>query len=258
MYGERRTGQTCERRTGRFMMDDQTVRRLNAINRDFYRRVAEDFDTTRGRPWPGWRRLLPYLPKAPEPLRVLDAGCGNGRLGMFLASALRQRIAYTGVDNNPALLARARETLVSPKLLSVELLEADLLNDTLPPGPYDLIGLFGVLHHIPAFERRQTLMRQLSARLAPGGVLAFACWCFYEYERFRERIVPWPAGLRVEPGDYLLDWRRGARTLRYCHYIDDAEHDALVAASGLAHVTSYRADGHEGDANLYTVLRRER
>lgn len=238
-------------------MDEETIQELNALNRDFYRTVADDFDTTRGRPWPGWRGLLPSLTTAAGPLRVLDVGCGNGRFGAFLAASVHRPIFYTGVDNNPALLERARATLEPLKGMSVRLLERDIVNAPPPDGPYELVVLFGVLHHIPAFERRRGLLRALARRLAPGGVLAFACWRFYEYVRFRERIAPWPHNLTAEPGDYLLDWRRGANALRYCHYIDDAELAALLAATGLTPLATYRADGHEGDANLYAVLWRE-
>jgi hypothetical protein len=94
----------------------------------------------------------------------------------------------------------------------------------------------------------------LSERVAPRGILAFACWRFYEYPRFRERIIPWPADIQVENHDYLLDWRQGETALRYCHYVDDEEQAALVSATGLAEVASYRADGQTGDANRYSIL----
>ena len=89
-------------------------------------------------------------------------------------------------------------------------------------------------------------------------MLAFACWRFYEYARFQERIPPWPDDLakQVETGDHLLDWRQGERALRYCHYVDDAEHAALVDATGLVEIETYRADGRPGDANRYSLLRR--
>jgi len=41
-------------------------------------------------------------------------------------------------------------------------------------------------------------------------------------QRYRQRFTPFPPDLQVEPGDYLLDWRRGQRALRYCHDVDDA------------------------------------
>ena len=54
----------------------------------------------------------------------------------------------------------------------------------------------------------------------------------------------------------LLDWRRGVHAARYCHYIDDAEHEALVAATGLELEADFRADGAGGQLNRYAVLRK--
>jgi hypothetical protein len=98
----------------------------------------------------------------------------------------------------------------------------------------------------------------LAERAAPGGLLVFTEWRFYEYPRFRNRIVAWDAGTAVEAGDFLLDWRRGERALRYCHYVDDAEHTRLIAATELTPVSEFRADGFTGDVNLYSILRREK
>ncbi len=234
-------------------MDDATIRRLNEINQEFYRVTAGSFDQSRQHAWPGWEPLLDYL-KAP--LSVLDVGCGNGRFGRFLAEKLGAGVRYHGMDSSPALLERARQAL-APVLPDFRLEERDIVENPPDRGQYDLIGLFGVIHHIPGFDRRQALMRGLAARVAPGGLLAFACWRFYEYERFRRRVLPWPPDLKVEPNDFLLDWQRGEPAVRYCHYVDDAEHATLVGASGLTEIKTYRADGDTGDVNRYSILRRE-
>lgn len=231
-------------------MDDATIQRLNAINREFYHITADAFDQTRGQPWPGWWRLLPHLQ---TPLHVLDVGCGNGRLGVFLAQQAALA-AYHGVDNNPALLQRAQAALAHLPQITLE--TRDIVENPPDSGSYGLVALFGVMHHIPGRARRQSLLRALAQRVAPGGVLAFACWRFYEFERFRRRIVPWPQDLRTEPHDYLLDWRQGETALRYCHYVDEEEHAALVAASGLEEAERYEADGFSGTVNRYSILRR--
>ena len=232
-------------------MNDATVKRLNQINREFYQITAASFDESRGEPWPGWDVLLPYLK---TPLSVLDVGCGNGRFGLFLAEKLESPPAYHGIDNNPALLDRARAALAH---LDARLEDRDVIADPPREGAYDLVALFGVLHHVPGCAHRRVFMQTLAQRVAPGGYLAFAAWCFYEYERFRARIVPWPDDLDVEPHDHLLDWRRGERALRYCHYVDEAEHADLIAATGLAELTTYRADGRTNDINRYSLLRRD-
>ena len=234
-------------------MDAETIARLNAINRQFYAITAAEFDQTRGQPWPGWSRLLPHLPAA-EPLRVFDLGCGNGRFGLFLRASYKGTIAYHGQDNSPELLAFAHSALADQPQMTVRLTEADLL-DGLPDAEYDMIGLFGVLHHVPSHEQRRYLLRELAHRLAPGGLLAFACWRFMDYERFQKRLAPWPDALDREPGDHLLDWRRGEHALRYCHHVDDAEHAQLIAATGCDVVADYRADGFSGAVNRYTLLR---
>jgi SAM-dependent methyltransferase len=242
-------------------MDDTLRSYLNNLNRAFYETTALEFDQTRGQAWRGWQPVLTHLE---APSTVLDVGCGNGRFGIYLAHKLSAPFVYHGIDNNAALLEIAGQALDESaragKLTALTLTNADLL-DGLPTaamGAYDLIALFGVIHHIPGYTARQTFMRTLAERLAPGGVLAFACWRFYEFERFRERILPWTAELaaQVERHDYLLDWRRGENAVRYCHYVDDDEHAALVRAAGLSEAATYRADGSTGMVNRYSILKK--
>jgi tRNA (uracil-5-)-methyltransferase TRM9 len=256
-------------------MDAATIARLNQINRDFYRVTADEFDQTRGESWPGWERLLPHLH---TPLSILDVGCGNGRFGLFLAESLNPKshdsspplyevgrglgggdhapLIYHGIDSSPALLNHARVALENIPSIRWTLEARDIVENPPDSGDYDLVVLFGVLHHIPGYAERQIFMRKLAERVKSGGLLAFACWRFYEYERFRQRIIPWPDEITVEPGDYLLDWRRGETALRYCHYADDAEHAALLAASGMREILTYRADGQTRDANRYSLLQK--
>lgn len=234
-------------------MDEQSAQWLNHLNQVFYATVHEAFDTTRGQPWPGWTRLLPHAKAART---VLDVGCGNGRFGAFLAEqgGLEQ---YHGLDNNPELLAKAATKMSAYSQVETRLDPYDLMTDSPPNAHYDAVVLFGVLHHVPGVARRQALLAQLARRVAPGGILAFACWRFLEYERFRARLVPMPPHIQAETGDYLLDWRRDANALRYCHYVDDDELETLISATGLMEVERFRADGAVGNMNFYVVLRAE-
>lgn len=233
-------------------MNQNTIEQLNAINRAFYQTTAKAFDATRGRAWAGWEQLAPYLS---APLSALDVGCGNGRFGLFLRETLQGAITYHGMDNNAALLNFAREALAAQADISATFDMRDIIQEPPATGTYDLVVLFGVMHHVPGAERRKALMQTLAERTTTEGLLVVACWRFYEYERFQKRLVDFPAGLDVEKNDFLLDWRRGERALRYCHYVDDAEQTELIAASGLQLLTTYRADGADGRMNSYIVLK---
>jgi SAM-dependent methyltransferase len=238
------------------------------MNRKFYRVTVQNFDESRGRFWAGWKRLIALhavvemmqrLAAEGKPLRVLDLGCGNGRFGRFLGKSLTMPIVYHGVDNNATLLDRAADDLRAYPTVTATLELRDIVDDPPDAGAYDLVVLFGVVHHMPGAAYRRELVCKLAERVDAGGVFVLTAWCFYEYERFREKIVAWPSDLEREQGDYLMDWRRGHDAnsiLRYCHYVDAEEQAILAAATGLAEIASFRADGHTDDINRYSVLQR--
>lgn len=235
-------------------MDRDTIWRLNELNKQFYEEIAPDFHETRGEAWPGWPQLLPYLHKHEGILRVLDVGCGNGRFGAFLAENLPNPIDYHGIDNNAQLLDFARH-LLADKVNSLSLTQQDIIEGLHISDHYDLVAIFGVIHHVPGYQNRQDLMTQFASYVAPGGWLVFAAWRFYEYDRFRKRIISWDAGWNIEKHDYLLDWQRGTTATRYAHYVDDDEHQGLIDATGLQKIITYRADGNTGDLNRYSILK---
>jgi len=245
-------------------MDDATARALDAINLDFYRERADEFSAARERPWRGWSRLAELLRERGDAreLEVLDAGCGNGRFGAFLAAEGLAARRYVGVDASPGLLAHAR----ARGLAGAEYRAADLLADdpgrALPGGAFGLVTLFGVLHHVAGFERRRALARALLARVAARGLFVFSAWQAPGPGPGEGRRVPWgewaparaidPAAL--EPGDCLLAWGPGRAAVRYVHFADDAELDALLADLPARAVAVWTGEDGRGSSNRYFAL----
>jgi tRNA (uracil-5-)-methyltransferase TRM9 len=115
-----------------------------------------------------------------------------------------------------------------------------------------------VLHHIPGFASRRRVVERATRVLAPDGRLVLANWQFLQVERLQRRLLPWSTldltQDEVEPGDYLLDWQRQGRGLRYVHLVDEEELRTLAREVGLKIVSLFRADGHTNDLTLYAVL----
>jgi 2-polyprenyl-3-methyl-5-hydroxy-6-metoxy-1,4-benzoquinol methylase len=241
-------------------MSDGVVQRLLDLNRRFYEKFASAFDETRGPQQAGLLSLVQRLHLA-SGASVLDVGCGNGRLAQLLDD-LGLPLRYVGVDGSAGLLAAARRNTATLQHVQVSFLQLDVTKsdwtDRLPDAGFDCVTLLAVLHHIPGWRLRLDLLRSLKPLLDPGGLLALSTWQFLNSDRLRRKIVPWQAlGLgpaQVEAGDYLLDWKRGGTGLRYCHHADRAELAALAAESGWHLLDSFRADGREGDLNLFALL----
>jgi len=169
---------------------------------------------------------------------------------------------YLGLDSSSQLIELAIQRTAHLERVAADLLVADLLapawRDAVSGRKFDVILLLAVLHHVPGFDNRLALMRALAEHLDHGGKLVVSVWQFADHPRMRRKIVSWdnvgvqPAGL--EPGDYLLDWKRGGTGYRYCHQVDMAELNRLAGAAGLELLETFRADGKEGNLSLYGVM----
>jgi tRNA (uracil-5-)-methyltransferase TRM9 len=248
-------------------MDEKIVEQLLALNHEFYTAFAASFAASRPVSDPALTAILPYLPQR---ARVLDVGCGNGRLALLLAQE-RPGATYVGVDAVPDLVELARAQTEHLTTISVEFRVADITR----PGwsdPHELdithCSLFidtavalAVLHHIPSFDLRVRVLREIADLLAPGGYLILSTWQFLDSARLRRKIVDWAevgvAEKSLERGDYLLDWKREGRGLRYCHLVDAAEVERLAAESGFCVRETFRAGGREGNLSLFAVLDRK-
>ena len=131
-----------------------------------------------------------------------------------------------------------------------------------PGAGFDCVIALAVLHHIPDFDLRARVLRGMTRTLKSEGYVIVSTWRFLAHERMRRKIVDWDVvnidESDLDTGDYLLDWKRGGRGLRYCHMVDEVEMEALVAAAGLVVRETFRAGGREGDLSLFAILDRAR
>lgn len=106
-----------------------------------------------------------HLEPAFSPKRVLDFGCGVGRLTMPLAARCD---TVVGVDISPSMLQEAQNNCQRKGLSNIKWLEAD---DRLSKvtGTFDLINSHIVFQHIPR-KRGEKIFERLIDLLADGGI----------------------------------------------------------------------------------------
>ncbi len=243
-------------------MEPAIVSRLLALNQQFYQTQGLEFSITRRRLQPG---VILLLDKIASGDRLLDLGCGNGQLARRLSQA-GFRGDYLGLDASSAMLAEINQHPISlPNFRfaladiatpdwdkSLRTGEAGSMN-----GRFDRIVAFAVLHHIPGDDLRRQILCKIRQLIRDNGFFIHSEWQFLNSPRLVKRIQPWEAigisSQQVEPGDYLLDWRRGGYSLRYVHSFTLEELSRLAADSGFQILETFESDGENNRLGLYQV-----
>lgn len=133
--------------------------------------------------------------------RVLDAGCGPGRVGGFLHEVGHEVV---GVDVDPVLIAAAEEDHPGPRWLVGDLAELDLPARGIE-APFDAIVCAGNVMTFLAVSTRRDVLLQLREHIAPDGraVIGFGADRGYGFDEFLDdaRAVGWAEDLLLSTWD---------------------------------------------------------
>lgn len=241
--------------------------KLNRINADFYKQVADSFSATRSRPWEGWNRIVELAGGSGHAARVLDVACGNLRFERFLDDELPYAPRrFTCVDSCAGLVGELP--------VNVDFFEQDIVASLVLGGLGDAVGAdfdltvcFGFFHHVPTYDLRVRLLNDLAARTAPHGLICISFWCFLRDARLAakadaatknacERLGIERAALEL--GDRFLCWQEREDVFRFSHSFDESEIELLAnSVNDSAEIIEiFNADGKHGDLNAYLVFRK--
>lgn len=114
--------------------------------------------------------------------RILDAGCGPGRVAGVLATCGHDVV---GVDVDPALIEAAEQDYPGPRYLVGDLAELDLPARGISE-PFDLIVSAGNVMAFVAPSTRAEILRRLRAHCADDGrtVIGFGADRDYDFDQF--------------------------------------------------------------------------
>ena len=105
--------------------------------------------------------------------KILDVGCGDGKITAELASAVPQGLV-TGVDASAEMIEFARETFPPEKFgnLNFQLADARKIGAGSATGPFDLVFSNAALHWV---DDHENFLRGAAAVLRNGGRLVVSC-----------------------------------------------------------------------------------
>lgn len=191
-----------------------------------YDMIAKDFSDSRKFVWP---ELSIFIPHLPDSFKILDLGCGNGRL-LSALQASKKQFAYQGADFSEELIKQAKKQWPEH-----DFQVADIGSLDFPASSFDAIVMVAVFHHLYTKKERQILLRKINTWLKPGGLLFmtnwnlgqkkyWSCWVynFWQKRVWNDCFVPYT--LASSSKKY---WR-------YYHHFTKRELTSLLKSSGFS------------------------
>ena len=257
-------------------MKIETVQKILQQTKDNYNAISEGWDQTRQNLWQGFDDFLPYIKSGDK---VLDVGCGNGRLvklfnnvnnptrrhqrysGLtrrspeLVEGRRRVNVSYTGVDNSQNLLNIAKKNFPEHKFLN-----ASALDLPFPDNFFDKILFIAVLHHIPSVALRQKALKEIYRVLKPGGFIFIMNW-HYSSPKFRSKLAKFTLAKiigksELDFGDVYIGWGN-TEIKRYVHIFTKTEMKKLLKSAGFKVVKNYTSEhSKRGFRNIVTIAKK--
>ncbi|PIQ92172.1 MAG: hypothetical protein COV69_03385 [Parcubacteria group bacterium CG11_big_fil_rev_8_21_14_0_20_39_14] len=226
---------------------------LKKTKEDFDK-IAKDFSDSRYSAWGEFNIFKDYIKDGD---RILDLGCGNGRLIELFKT---QDIEYVGVDNSEKLIEIARDkfsifngsaTLTTPRSsaeahskplpkgfqfsIKPKFMVADALNLPFRDNYFDKIFSVAVLHYIPSGEYRKRFLKEAKRVLKPEGILILTVWSLWRRPKtlkliFKYSLLKIIGRTELDFKDIFVPWQN--KISRYVHCFTKKELKNLTEESG--------------------------
>ncbi len=160
-----------------------------------YDLISEKFSQTRKNFWKELEFIANYCQPGD---RVLDFGCGSGRLWPLLE---KRKVSYLGLDISKELIKLAWQQYPEEAQRFQKLSDWESL--PLKANSFNVVYAVAVFHHFPGQERRQKMARELFRVLRPGGKIILTVWNLWQGKYVKKIFSNWKHKFL---GQSALDW----------------------------------------------------
>ncbi|MFH0873232.1 MAG: methyltransferase domain-containing protein [Candidatus Komeilibacteria bacterium] len=185
-----------------------------------YENIADVFDASRQNAW----REAELIMLITEGDRVLDLGCGNGRL---LKAVPPVNFDYLGIDSNAYLLDQARKDFPQRQFERANMLDYDFGSEQ-----WDKIYCLAAFHHLATKEDRLLFLNKVYHALKPGGQLLMTNWYLWQ-RRYWPSFFHWSQH-KIAWNDCFVTWAHASP--RYYHAFTGGELKRLLKQAGFKHL----------------------
>jgi len=152
---------------------------------NFYDSISKKWDATRRSAWGEFEFAHELL----SAQKILDAGCGNGRLNFWLAGN-NFHGEYCGFDSSKNLIALARKNFPAREFVVADLRElTPEISRGLTDGKPDAIFCVAVLHHLTNSAEQKKALENLYASLQPDGRIFLTVWNLWQPRFWKFRLA---------------------------------------------------------------------
>jgi len=237
-------------------MDKKIADEILAQTRRNYDDFAESFARTREYVPDSIAGLMANIAKKGD--KVLDIGCGNGRLFSFFDG---RGASYVGIDNSQKLVNIAQEN--NP---GATFMVGDALALPFSAGEFDLAVSSAVLHHIPSKAYRQKFFQEARRILKAGGCFVVLVWDlrlpimikqkkWKLLQKFAKTQIKIALGAaKLDFGDVFISWQNQYQ--RYHRMFSLRELQNLAKSAGFAIEKFGALPQGEKEQNLYIIAKK--
>lgn len=216
-------------------MNKKTQKQLLELSKTNYNQIASEYSESRKKTFSYcWKELLEIIKKIKPNSKILDVGCGSGKL---LKDFSEKEVEYLGVDNSFAMVKEAQKNYPNHRFVVGDVLE---LNN-LPEINFDYVFCVATLHHLPGVNLRIQALKQMKNKIKQDGKIVITVWNLWSQKKFRKLIwkfliLKFIKKNKMDFGDILFDWKSNQGEFvskRYYHAFTKRELKKIIKKAGL-------------------------